>query len=966
MRKIFIILLAGILNTSLLAQNPVVATKTEALLRLEQKEIQQRKQSLMKNIQFENIGPSVMSGRVVDLAVNPSNSNYFYVAFASSGLWRTKNNGQSFEPLFQYENVMSIGDIAVDWKNGEKIWIGTGENNSSRSSYYGTGIYLSTDTGKTWQSKGLVETEHIGRIVLHPTDPNTIFVAAIGHLYSPNKQRGVFVTSDGGNTWKRSLFINENTGAIDLIIDPEDPNNLYAAAWYRKRRAWNFEEAGDGSGIYKTADGGKSWVKLSTNESGFPANEKIGRIGLAVFSKNGKKVLYAVVDNQNFRPKVEMKIRNTLKKEDFANISEKKFTELDEKKLESFLRQNNFPRKYTAKSVKKMVAEGKIMPMDIKIYLEDENAMLFDTPIIGIEVYRSDNEGNTWQRTHDDYLDDIFYTYGYYFGQIRVSANQPNKIYILGVPLLTSEDGGKTFKSINSSNVHADHHALWLDQENDGHLILGNDGGINITYDNGKNWINANSLNVGQFYSVAVDMATPYNVYGGLQDNGVWTGPSVYKASPNWHQSGRYPYKSIMGGDGMQVTVDWRDNKTIYTGYQFGNYYRVDKESGKTKSIKPRHELGERPFRFNWQAPIWLSRHNQDIIYFGSNHFHRSLDKGETMETLSGDLTKGGIKGDVSYGTLSSINESALRFGLLYVGSDDGLVHVSKDGGYNWENISKGLPENMWVTRVWASAHKEGRVYVSLSGLRWDNFSPYVFVSDNYGKKWKNISANLPLEAVNVVKEDPKNEDILYVGTDHGLYISIDRGVSYQSAGESLPRVAVHDIAFQTRENDLLAGTHGRSIYKADISALEQLNSDILSKKLYVFDIESVRFNQNWAISWSKWFPLYEPKKQIVLYAGNTGKCTFEVYTENGLFLYSKDFDADKGLNYFVYDLTFDKMRKDNFEQELNNNSKHSICINKADNGKYYLQKAKYSLVFKLNGQEVKKEFEIIENRRIR
>ncbi|MCK5538331.1 MAG: hypothetical protein KAI79_16005, partial [Bacteroidales bacterium] len=515
------------------------------------------------------------------------------------------------------------------------------------------------------------------------------------------------------------------------------------------------------------------------------------------------------------------------------------------------------------------------------------------------------------------------------------------------------------FRSINPANVHADHHALWINPQNTNHLILGNDGGINISYDDGENWINANSLNVGQFYSVAVDMAEPYNVYGGLQDNGVWVGPSNYKASTEWHQSGKYPYKMILGGDGMQVAVDWRDNNTVYTGYQFGYYYRINKKSGAMKSIKPRHELGERPYRFNWQSPIWLSRHNQDVLYFGSNHLHRSLNKGDKMEVMSGDLTNGGIKGDVSYGTLSTIHESPLRFGLLYVGSDDGLIHVSKDGGYTWDNISAGLPKNFWVSRVWASAHKESRVFASLNGYRWDNFSPFVFISDDYGKTWTNISGNLPLEAVNVVKEDPKNENILYVGTDHGLYISLNKGVEYQAVGESLPRVAVHDLAFQERENHLLVGTHGRSLYKADLSALQNLSPDVLAEKLFVFDVSDVNFSSSWAQSWSKWFPLYEPEKEFAFYVQKSGTANFEVYSNAGLLLYSTKIDVDKGLNYYSYNLTINASAKDKFEQELNKESKNTISLKKADNDKYYLQIAKYKVVIKSGGKKVEKLFSV-------
>ena len=360
-----------------------------------------------------------------------------------------------------------------------------------------------------------------------------------------------------------------------------------------------------------------------------------------------------------------------------------------------------------------MIRKGKIKPIDVAHYLEDANSMLFDTPVIGAEVYKTVDGGKTWSKTHTDYLDDIYYSYGYYFGQIQIDKNNQNHIYISGVPILKSKDGGKSFTSIQKSNVHADHHALWINPSLKGHLINGNDGGLNISYDDGENWIKCNQPAVGQFYTVNIDNAKPYNVYGGLQDNGVWMGTSSYSASDSWHQSGQYPYKSIMGGDGMHVQIDNRNNQLVYTGFQFGNYYRIDLKKDKQKYIQPKHELGDSPLRFNWQTPILLSSFNQDILYFGSNKLHRSMNKGDDFETISNDLTQGGKKGNVAYGTLTSISESPFQFGLIYVGSDDGLVHVTKSGGENWTKISDSFPKDLWVSRVIASQHQKERVYVT-------------------------------------------------------------------------------------------------------------------------------------------------------------------------------------------------------------------------------------------------------------
>src|SRR5690606_33856966 len=332
------------------------------------------------------------------------------------------------------------------------------------------------------------------------------------------------------------------------------------------------------------------------------------------------------------------------------------------------------------------------------------------------EVYRSDDGGRTWARTHEGYLDDLFFSYGYYFGQLRVAPHDPDRLYLLGVPLIASSDGGATWAAIDGPHVHVDHHALFVSPTRPGHLINGNDGGVNVSFDDGASWSKANVPAVGQFYAVAVDMAEPYHVYGGLQDNGVWVGPSTYEATDDWLGEGTYPYERLLGGDGMQIAVDPRTNRTVYTGFQFGNYFRLDRDAGDATRITPRHELGERPLRFNWQTPIHLSVHNPDVLYLGSHKVHRSLDRGATCETLSDDLTEGGRPGDVPYGTLTSIDESPRRFGLLWAGSDDGLVHVSRDGGYSWQNVSAGLPGPYWVSRVEASHFEEGRAYVALNG----------------------------------------------------------------------------------------------------------------------------------------------------------------------------------------------------------------------------------------------------------
>ncbi|MFQ5447046.1 MAG: glycosyl hydrolase, partial [Saprospiraceae bacterium] len=429
--------------------------------------------SLVANVPFKSIGPSISSGRVADIDVWEKDPTFFYVAYASGGLWKTENNGQSFTPLFDDQIVMSIGDIAVDWQRNV-IWVGTGEVNSSRSSYSGTGMFRSDDGGKTWQYKGLGESHHIGKVLLHPTDTNTLWVAALGHLYSPNVERGVYKTTDGGNTWKKVLFVDANSGAVDLVMDPQDPETLYAAIWHRERRAWDFVESGEGSGIYKSTDGGESWKLLTGKKSGFPSGKGTGRIGLATMVKNGKTMVFAIVDNQNRRPEEEKEEEEGLTKDQLRSMTKEAFLALNKKDVKDYLEKYRFPEKYTADKVMGMVKNDEIKPAALVEYLENANTNLFDTEVIGAEVYCSKNGGKSWDKTHEDYLDNLYYSYGYYFGRIHATANDPGRLYIYGVPILKSEDGGKSWKSINQENVHVDHHTLWVDPHRQGHLILGN------------------------------------------------------------------------------------------------------------------------------------------------------------------------------------------------------------------------------------------------------------------------------------------------------------------------------------------------------------------------------------------------------------------------------------------------------------------------------------------------------------
>jgi photosystem II stability/assembly factor-like uncharacterized protein len=805
----------------------IAPTSANDRMRGDERRLQLDQQSPFRSLGFRNIGPTQMNGRVADLEVNPDDPTEFYLAYASGGLWHTKNNGLSFTPIFERQAVMTIGDIAVNWKQ-RHIWIGTGEVNSSRSSYAGNGVYFSRNNGASWQYLGLPESHHIGKVQLHPTDTLTAWVAAMGHLYTNNKERGVFLTRDGGKSWTHSLAIDDSTGVIEMEADPFYPTHLYAASWTRNRKAWNFEGTGATSGIYESLDGGKNWVRISHAGSGFPVGTKVGRIGIAV-SAAQRGLVYAVVDHHAPYVDTTTKKQDTTKYsiDDLKGLTAEQFRNLSTAKLDTFLKKNGFPTTHPADTLKALVARGAQKPTVVYDWLIAEDGFQ-NTDIHGAEVYRSEDGGKTWRKTNLKKID-IYHSYGYYFGKIYASPTNPNKLVIMGTELLVSTDGGKTFTETDKDNTHADWHCFWFNPKKDSHWIAGNDGGCNITYDDGAKWFMVNSIPAGQFYAITTDNAKPYNVYGGLQDNGTWYGPSRINTRNKDEQPEpeQYPWKMINGGDGMQVQVDTRNNQTVFTGYQFGFYSRKSLNGGKSVSIHPMHDIGEAKLRYNWQTPILLSKHQQDVFYFGSNKIHRSLNQGETLEALSGDLTRGKRIGNIPYGTLSSISESPKRFGLLYVGTDDGLVHISKDAGYTWTNISKGLPANLWVSRVIASRHREGRVWVSLNGYRFDHFTAYVYLSEDYGQTWKQVSNGLPQEPVNVVREDIKHADALYVGTDHGLYVSFNLGQQWHTLGASIPRVAVHDLAIQERDRDLVVGTHGRSIYITSLDSVYKIYDSV-------------------------------------------------------------------------------------------------------------------------------------------
>lgn len=901
-----------IINPSISFSKERPSTPAERLKAFELRQVMQQ-HSLFKNLSFRSVGPVVMSGRVVDIEPSPSDPYTFYVAYATGGLWRTNSNGMTFMPIFDNQNAITIGDIAIDPKDEQVIWVGTGEKNSSRSSYSGTGIYKTTDGGKTWHFMGLGDSHHTGRIVIHPDNTDIVYVAALGHLYTENEERGIYKTTDGGKTWKKLLYINPRTGFIDLAMDPQNPDILYAASWEKDRKAWNFVEGGKGSGIYKTVDGGATWTLLT---AGLPQGDYVGRIGLTIFPQN-PDILYALIDNQRARPEQDQDKGILISPRKLLKMTTKDLLALPDDDLQNFLRRQGFHADYTAEIIKEMLSEGKLTPNDLIEFIRKNNPRAFDPEIIGAEVYRSDDAGATWNKMNEMYIDNFYSTYGYYFGESRVAPDNPDRIYILGIPLLESTDGGKTYHWRGGQGVHADHQAMWIDPNFPNHLIDGNDGGLNLSYDGGKTWWKLNSVPVGQFYSVQVDMAEPYNIYGGLQDNGVYKGPSTARPSDV------DVWEPILGGDGMQVQIDPEDF-TIYTGSQFGYYARIDAKTRKRIGIRPLPKLDEPALRYNWQTPILLSPHSPNIFYYGANRLFRSFDRGENLKPISPDLTTNpATVGDVPYATLTSIAESKLKFGLIYAGTDDGRIWVTRDAGCTWNEIGKSLPPGLWCSRVEASGHWEGTVYVSLNGYRNDDFRTYLYRSKDYGKSWESIRSNLPDEAVNVVREDPYNPHVLYVGTDLGVFVSVDEARTWHVLQTGIPISPAHDLVIHPRDRELVVGTHGRSIYVMNVMPIQELTPKVMAKALHIFDLKDVRdqrHQEREPASWS--YPRDTTFYEIYYWQKEGGPVEFVVKDKNGTVVQQFNINGSIGANTIRWDLSLFpepvlKSREDDAKKKL-------------------------------------------------
>lgn len=769
MKNLLVLASLAIFSLASLAQKAPL-TDGKARLKAMEEQHQLFQKSAHKDLHWQFLGPTNISGRATDVeAVKPKGKNYtIWVATASGGVWKTENEGVTWISTFDDQVTTDIGDLAIDPKNPDVVWVGTGEANIFRSSMAGCGIYKTTDGGDTWKNMGLENTNTIGRVVIHPDNTDIVYVAASGNEWTTNPERGVYKTSDGGKSWKKILYIDEMTGANDLVMDPSDPNTLYACTWQRVREKWGdprTNEGYTGSGIWKTTDGGKNWKPVNT---GLPEANKRGRIGIDIAASN-PDVLYILLDNYEIA--------------------------------------------YKAKSGERD-AYGRPKADVIK----------------GAAVYKSANRGESWTlvsgQTKDmkRYMERHSGTYGWVFSQIRVDPQDENKIYTQGLFLNTSSDGGKTFK--REARIHMDHHGLWIDPDNTDYLLSANDGGVYVSYDGGKNWKHFIDIPVIQFYNVGLDMGDPFKAYGSIQDHFSYSGEVNLSRGKN--NISPVAWKNAPGGEGSTHVIDPNDKNTVYSAGFYGSISRSDvgKVRRKTKNILPATDEGEMPLRGQWVAPFILSPHNSNILYHAMQYVFRSHDRGDTWEKISPDLTYNDINkiGDISYQTIFALSESPIKFGLLYAGTDDGRLHITKNGGQDWKEILNGLPKNKWISRVVASKYQLSRVYMTQNGKRDDDFQIYMWKSEDYGETWEDISGNIPLGPVNVIREDLRNPNILYAGTDIGVYISKDQGKTWEILGD-LPSCYVHDIAIHPRDNVMVIATQGRGMFALDLDKVNSRNS---------------------------------------------------------------------------------------------------------------------------------------------
>ncbi len=868
----------------------------DAARRLEANALRDRMkaQSYFGGIEWRNIGPESQGGRIIDIHAPLDHLDKLYVAFATGGLWRTEDDGVTWTSLFENQSAFGIGDFAIS-NDGKTIWVGTGEANSQRTSYSGTGVFKSTDEGKTWQHMGLAESHHIGEVLIDPRNSNVVYVAALGHLYSQNPERGVYKTTDGGKTWTQVLKVDDWTGAFDIAMDPRNPDILLTSFWERDRRAWNLLESGKGSGAFRSENGGRTWTKVATLPQGVAA----GRSEIA-WSNSNPKVVYAVTDVQADDPdwleEDERTPSGRLTPRRFLRLTNETLPQIEEAPLTAFIRSAQIEK---PAEVAKQLRNKEVTYDQLKGMVEAKSPDFFRPPIVNQEVYRSNDGGKTFARVSR--TDDA--EYQYYFAGVTVNPKNEDDVLSWGFPMLRSVDGGKTWKRI-AQQSHVDYHAAWFDPRNPAKLWIGNDGGLYVSGNYGESVRHINNLPVGQPTAIAVDNKRPYNVYIGLQDNGTMKGPSTRGRNPG-------TWTTIGGGDGSHIAVDLRnDGDIVYTASQFGAHSGINQLTNERWSARPVAPRNDPPSRFNWVSPLIISSHHPDIVYCASQRLYRSFNQGRTYLPISPDLTRNKPNGDVPFSTIKDVSESPLKWGVIYVGADDGRVTMTSDGGFTWRDIPTPQPDK-WVSRIVASKYDEGTVYVSQTGLREDDFAAYLYKSTDHGKTWLSITSGLPAESVNVIREDPTKKDVLYVGTDMGVYVSLDGGKNWETLHGGMPNLPVHDLAIQARENELVAATHARSVYILPLKYVHELTPELRAKGVTILEVPNVTRGSggfrasDWGYEqgerWSAEMPP-SPVARVTYFTDTAGKATIRI-KKDGKVVKEAQVDALRGFNTSTIDL---------------------------------------------------------------
>ena len=728
----------------------------------------------LDQLTFRNIGPSVAGGRIHDIEVLPNDPATVFIASASGGIWKSSNKGTTWKPVFDDQAVSTFGDMAISLSNPDVIYAGSGEQQNRQSTSWGNGVYKSTDQGETWRSIGLEKTYHIARVIIHPENPNIVFVAALGNLWNSSKDRGVYQTTDGGKNWKKVLYIDDMTGVVDLAMDKNNPNILYAATYQRMRKAWGFNGGGPGSGIHKTTDGGKTWNELT---GGLPPGDK-GRIGLAA-SKTRSNIIYATIEHAD--------------------------------------------------------SSG---------------------------FYRSGNGGRTWKRVNKLNPRPMYYSH------IFVDPNNDDIVYMLATEFYRTKDAGKTFYQMPTRptydvGVHSDHHTLWINPNNSNHFFLAGDAGLHESWDGGVAYNRLNNIPIGQFYGIGADMEVPYNIYGGMQDNHSWMGPS---ATRHWLGILADDWKQVGFGDGMYQQPD-PESFMLYNASQNGNIIRVDRKTGNMQGLKPFPSDSNEKYRFDWVTPLAISKHSSKKVFLGGNRLFISDNSGDSWErtkdlststnrdsltimgVLGADIKLSKNDGTSSYGEIISISESPLWHRVIWVGTDDGNIQVSRDGGEKWEEVSgniTGIPAGSYVSRVLSSIRDRGSAYVTFDRHREGDWKPYVYRTEDYGKTWVPLTRGLPSGSVNVIAEHPDNPDVLFLGTEHAVYLSVNAGSDWTKFKSNLPTTLYDDLLIHPREKDLVLGTHGRSFWVLDDTSPLAEWSTVYNKPVHVFSVRAATLFHYW------------------------------------------------------------------------------------------------------------------------